>query len=148
MDVVNRIKLIRWTNNRAHTVQSEVEQGIFTPGENVIITPYHRPTITLLENFFLIINIQSYLLSSNLISVFNNVKNIKIVVNNYTNYTPYNFTPGDESPSSTPYCRLCIQSYYVVMRKLSCACEWAHAERLRSWPTIAIGMAHGLYSKT
>jgi hypothetical protein len=57
---------------------------------------------TLLENFFLIINIQSYLLSFNLITAFNKVKNIKLVINNDKNYTLYNFTPGDKSPSSTP----------------------------------------------
>jgi hypothetical protein len=54
-------------------------------------------------NFFsLIINTQSYLLSFDLISVFYKVKNIKLVVNDYNNYTIKNFTPGDESPYSTP----------------------------------------------
>jgi hypothetical protein len=79
----------------------EVELEIFTPGENVKITPYHRPIIkySFLENFFLITDIQSYLSNFNPISVFNKVKNIKLVVNNYKNYTLYNFTPGDKSPS-------------------------------------------------
>jgi hypothetical protein len=45
---------------------------------------------------------QSYLLSFNLITVFNKVKNIKLVVNNYKYYTLYSFTPGDEYPCSTP----------------------------------------------
>jgi hypothetical protein len=30
--------------------------------------------------------------------MFNKVKNIKLVVNNYENYTLQNITPGDEHP--------------------------------------------------
>jgi hypothetical protein len=58
-------------------VMAEVELGIFTPGENVEITPYHRTTIKYSSpEFFLIINKQSYLLSFNLITLFYKV-NIK-----------------------------------------------------------------------
>jgi hypothetical protein len=72
--------------HKFNIISPEVEPGIFTPGENVKIMLYLRPS-TRIENFFLIINIQSYLVSFNLISVFNKVKNIKLVVNNYKNYT-------------------------------------------------------------
>jgi hypothetical protein len=78
-----------------------VELGIFSPGENVKITPYQRPIIKYSSREFFSDNIQAYLLSFNLISVFNNIKIIKLVVNNYNNYTLQNFTPGDESLSSS-----------------------------------------------